>query len=86
MQGIKSASAHQINRALNRVGQIWQHESFDHVLRREESIEAKVQYICENPVRAGLVKSPEEYPWLWSPDLINSRTGETPAPTSQKSM
>ena len=48
MQDIKSVSAHRINRALNRVGQIWQHESFDHVLRREESIEAKGQYICVN--------------------------------------
>jgi len=64
MQGIKSTSAHRINRTLNQAGQIWQHESFDHVLRREESIPAKVQYICENPVRAGLVNSPEEYRWL----------------------
>ena len=90
MQGIKSVSAHRINRALNRVGQIWQHESFDHVLRREESIETKVQYISENPVRAGLVNHPQEYRWLWSPELIKSaqmtRTGKTPAPTSQKSM
>ncbi len=72
MQGIKSVSAHRINRALTRAGQIWQHESFDHVLRREESIEAKVQYICENPVRAGLVKHPHEYRWLWPPELRKS--------------
>src|SRR5204863_3674560 len=52
-------------RSSDLAGQIWQHESFDHVLRREESIEAKVQYICENPVRAGLVKHPHEYRWLW---------------------
>ena len=72
MQGIKSVSAHRINRALTRAGQIWQHESFDHVLRPEESIEAKVQYICENPVRAGLVKHPQEYRWLWPPELRKS--------------
>jgi len=72
MQGIKSVSAHRINRTLKRIGQIWQHESFDHVLRREESIDAKVQYICENPVRAGLVKHPQEYRWLWPPELRKS--------------
>jgi len=65
MQGIKSSSAHQINRALNRTGQVWQHESFDHVLRREEGIEAKVEYVIQNPVRAGLVRNISEYPWLW---------------------
>jgi len=71
IQGIKSSSAHQINRLLNRQGQVWQHESFDHVLRCEETIAAKVQYVVENPVRAGLVRSVSEYQWLWvSPDLV----------------
>ena len=70
MHGIKSSSAHQINKLLNRKGQVWQHESFDHVLRREEAIVAKVEYVIENPVRAGLVRSPSEYRWLWvSPEL-----------------
>ena len=35
MQGIKGASAHKVNRLLNRKGQVWQRESFDRVLRRE---------------------------------------------------
>jgi len=65
MQGIKSASAHHINRLLRRKGQVWQHESFDHVLRQEEAILAKVEYVIQNPIRAGLVKAVREYPWLW---------------------
>ena len=65
MNGIKGASAHSINKALNRRGRVWQKESFDHVLRSDESIHSKVEYICENPVRKGLVCSPDEYPWLW---------------------
>src|SRR3989442_15773425 len=51
MQDIKSVSAHRINRALNRVGQIWQHESFDHVLRREESIVGARPRACEALLR-----------------------------------
>ncbi len=31
--GIKGASAHSINRALNRRGHVWQDESYDHALR-----------------------------------------------------
>ena len=65
MSGIKGASAHRINKALNRRGRVWQDESFDHVLRSEESIHSKVQYICENPIRKGLVSNIEDYPWLW---------------------
>ena len=71
-QGIKSASAHKINRLLNRSGQVWQRESFDRVLRREESIRAKVEYIIENPVRAGLVQNASEYRWLWVPNLAKT--------------
>ena len=57
MQGIKSTSAHKINRLLNRSGQVWQRESFDRLLRREESIHAKVEYMVQNPVRAGLART-----------------------------
>jgi REP element-mobilizing transposase RayT len=65
LQGIKGASAHSVNRALRRSGPVWQEESFDHVLRSEESFEEKVEYIKQNPVRRGLVTRPEAYPWLW---------------------
>ena len=72
MQGIKSASAHSINRLLSRSGQVWQRESFDRVLRREESISAKVEYMIQNPVRARLVQTATEYRWLWVSDLAKS--------------
>ena len=65
LNGIKGASAHTINKALRRSGPVWQDESFDHVLRSAESLEAKTRYICQNPVRRGLAKTPEEYRWLW---------------------
>lgn len=65
MHGIKSESAHRINKALGRRGKVWQDESFDHVLRGDESLASKVAYILENPVRASLVKNSDEYRWLW---------------------
>ena len=65
MQGIKGTSAHRINRLLHRKGLVWQQESFDHVLRQEESIRAKIEYLIRNPVGAGLVRSAEEYPLVW---------------------
>jgi REP element-mobilizing transposase RayT len=62
---IKSESAHRINKALGRTGRVWQDESFDHLLRGDESLRKKALYILENPVRAGLVATPVEYRWLW---------------------
>ena len=65
LQGIKSASAHSLNRALQRTGPVWQEESFDHVLRSEESFAEKLEYVRQNPVRRGLVSRPADYRWLW---------------------
>jgi putative transposase len=62
---IKSASAHRINRLLNRQGKVWQDEYFDTAIRRSESLEQKVEYVRQNPVRGGLVKTAEDYRWTW---------------------
>jgi REP element-mobilizing transposase RayT len=69
MFGIKRGSAAAINEALARRGHVWQDEYFDHVLRSVESLNAKAEYIRQNPVRRGIVERPEDYPWLyWCPD------------------
>jgi putative transposase len=41
----------------------WQKGFFDHVLRSEESYAEKWDYVARNPVRAGLVKCPEDWPF-----------------------
>jgi REP element-mobilizing transposase RayT len=65
LEAIKGASSHRINQALNRRGKVWQTESFDHILRSEEKIREKAEYICQNPIRSGFVRGIDEYPWLW---------------------
>ena len=52
MQEIKSVSAHRISKETGHVGRVWQEESFDRALRREEDLGAKIQYMVNNPVRA----------------------------------
>ena len=47
-------------------GRLWQEGYYDHVLRHDESIIAKARYILENPVRAGLVRAVDEYPFSGS--------------------
>jgi REP element-mobilizing transposase RayT len=41
----------------------WQEGFFDHVLRHSESYSLKWEYVRLNPVRAGLVENPDEWPW-----------------------
>ena len=42
---------------------LWQKGYFDHILRREESIDDVARYIFQNPVRGGLVTDPTQYRW-----------------------
>jgi len=65
LQCMKSATAHRINKLLHCCGPVWEEESFDHVLRSNESLKKKCEYIRQNPARRGLVMRPEDYRWLW---------------------
>ena len=56
---------------------LWQEGYYDRVLRSEESAKRVARYIVNNPVRAGIVTDPRQYPHLgsdlWSVDeLLNS--------------
>jgi REP element-mobilizing transposase RayT len=62
---IKGTSARTVNKLADTSGPVWQDESFDHVLRSDESLREKMEYIRQNPVRGSLVIRPEEYRWLW---------------------
>jgi REP element-mobilizing transposase RayT len=77
MDAIKGASAHKINKSLGRKGRVWQPESFDHVVRSSEGLDAKIQYLLENPVRQGLVSQWAAYPWLWKKSFVNPYTLES---------
>ena len=55
----KSFSATRANRLLRRSGEFWQREYYDHLVRGEKEFYRIVNYIAENPNRAGLRK------WQW---------------------
>jgi REP-associated tyrosine transposase len=42
---------------------IWQPGFFDHLLRSDENYAQKWEYVRQNPVRAGLVKFAEDWPY-----------------------
>ena len=62
LQGIKGASAREINKLMGVTGTFWLDESYDHVVRSEKQYWRFVRYIAENPASAGL--RDREY-WLY---------------------
>jgi REP element-mobilizing transposase RayT len=42
---------------------IWQISYYDRILRKEGAVVDVAAYIWDNPVTAGLVSDPWEYPW-----------------------
>ena len=65
--GLKRA----ISKALGIRGEFWQPTFFDHILRSEESYSEKSEYVCQNPVRAGLVSSYDDWLYQGEPVLID---------------
>lgn len=45
----KSFTANLLNRRLGRTGRLWQHESYDHIVRNEAAKQTIRRYIRENP-------------------------------------
>lgn len=60
---IQSYTATMCNRALGQSGTFWQNETFDHYARDEAELIRIIQYIENNPVKAGMVTEPHLYPW-----------------------
>ncbi len=78
LQGIKSVSAHNGNKLLGREGEFWQKESYDHLIRDDADFARCVEYIEQNPVKAGLAKAAEEFRFS-SKHQNQTAAGESPA-------
>jgi len=53
----------------------WQRGFFDHRLRSATEVEAKSMYVRMNPVRAGLVAHPEDWPYRGEREGANQQEG-----------
>ena len=64
MKGLKGNTANQANKSLGRTGKFWHPDYFDRYIRDEEHFRKTVRYIENNPVKAGLVDTPDK--WKYS--------------------
>jgi REP element-mobilizing transposase RayT len=71
MRGIKGAAARKINQRRHSSRSVWQDESWDRIVRDAAELDEKLQYMLNNPVKAGLVKEIQEYDaWFCNADLM----------------
>jgi len=95
MHTLKSFTAHKLRQELGVAPPLWQPGYRDHLLRDRRDFERHLAYMHENPVRKGLVKSAQEWPfstahpdyqceidWAWLEGIEEDR-GETPLPQDQ---
>ncbi len=65
MKLIKGRSSREINLLLDRSATFWQKASYDHMIRNEHELSAIGDYILNNPVKAGMISSGEDWPFTF---------------------
>lgn len=75
-QGMNRVIADWKRFSASRFGIAWQRDYFDHRIRSEQDHQSTWHYIRENPVRAGLVTSYEQWPHIWLPSGIGWPNGQ----------
>lgn len=65
MKVLKGYTAKEINKILHRKGSFWHSESYDNVIRSRNELYTKILYTLNNPVKAGLVYSYKNWPYLY---------------------
>jgi len=63
MHSIKSFTANEANKLLNRKGRFWQKEYFDRYIRNARQFGRTVTYIENNPVKGNRCNKPEDWPF-----------------------
>lgn len=64
MRAIRTRATLEFNRQHD--GRLWQDGYYERVLRKDEATSTVIEYILNNPIRAGLVENARDYPFSWS--------------------
>lgn len=71
MGSLKKFTARKCNKILSRDTSFWQQENYDHVIRNYDQLLRIIKYTLNNPVKAGLTATSEEWQWnYYNSDLL----------------
>lgn len=63
MHSLASFTGLELNKLCGRTGPFWQHTYYDRAIRDDEELQNQLHYILINPVKAGYVDCPEDWPF-----------------------
>lgn len=72
LQDLKKYTAGESNKILSRSGQFWHRESYDHVIRNANEYKNIINYVVQNPVKAGLVDDFKKWKWTYISDSVKN--------------
>ena len=74
MKGIKGVSARQLNLKRGTSGSIWKDEYFDRIVRDQDELDEKINYMLNNPVKREITENPWDYHGWYFNQKINGRS------------
>lgn len=78
MKMIKGSFARKVNKINQNSGALWQKGFYDEVVRNSLDLVNKLEYMHNNPVKANLVTSPEEYEYSSHNHYFNTSYSSNP--------
>ena len=66
----KSFTAHRLTKEHRRQSPVWQHESYDRIVRNERELYRKMMYILNNPRKCWPMST--SYRWVWCKGMNRS--------------
>ena len=71
MHSIKRFSAREANKILGRQGEFWMSESYDYLIRSDDELGRIMEYVLDNPVKAGLCIERKDWKWSYVKEEYN---------------
>ncbi len=84
LHSIKSYTAKQISKVMNHIGTVWQDRRYDRIIRDEREFFNTWEYIRQNPVKASLSLTPEDYVFLWQSQIVGQASSLSIAETNEQ--
>ncbi len=76
----KSFTARRVNSVLRRKGTLWQREYFDRLIRDDNELKRAIEYIRDNPIKAGL----RDWRWVYVKEEARGPAAEDGGATSRE--
>ncbi|KPJ57730.1 MAG: hypothetical protein AMS16_00915 [Planctomycetes bacterium DG_58] len=75
VKGVKGVTARRVNQQRGARGPLWQDEYWDRIIRDQEELRQKLEYMLNNSVRKGLVEDPWRYDaWFFNEEAFELRS------------